>query len=168
MHLRSYALVRYMKEAFKMNIPFLNINDIQIMTNLVLALALGGLIGYFREKERKVAGLRTHILVAMGSCLAMQISIYMAQLSPNGDPGRIAAGVVAGIGFLGGGAIIRSGASVLGLTTAALMWGAAMIGMAVGCNFYVGAIAATVLMLFALQILREVEHKYIHNKDQND
>jgi putative Mg2+ transporter-C (MgtC) family protein len=151
-----------------MNIPFLNLNDIQIMTNLVLALALGGLIGYFREKERKVAGLRTHILVAMGSCLAMQISVYMAQLSPNGDPGRIAAGVVAGIGFLGGGAIIQSGASVIGLTTAASMWGAAMIGMAAGCNFYVGAIAATIFILFSLQILRQVEHKYIHKDHPNE
>jgi putative Mg2+ transporter-C (MgtC) family protein len=147
-----------------MNFPCLNLNDIQIMSNLALALVLGGLIGYFREKERKVAGLRTHILVAMGSCLAMQLSLYMAQLSPSGDPGRIAAGVVAGIGFLGGGAIIQSGASVIGLTTAASMWGAAMIGMAAGCQFYVGAIATTILILFALQILRELEHRYIHKE----
>ncbi|MCX5750536.1 MAG: MgtC/SapB family protein [Candidatus Saganbacteria bacterium] len=151
-----------------MNIPFLNLNDIQIMTNLVLALALGGLIGYFREKERKVAGLRTHTLVAIGSCLAMQMSIYMAQLAPGGDPGRIAAGVVAGIGFLGAGAIFQAGGSVIGLTTAASIWGASMIGMAVGCNFYMGAIAATVFILFTLQILREVEHKYIHKEHRNE
>jgi len=138
--------------------------DFQMISNLVLASILGGMIGFLREKEGKVAGLRTHILVAMGSCLAMIVSLQMVDFSPAADPSRIAAGVITGIGFLGAGAIIQAGASVKGITTAATIWGASAIGLATGCSLYSSAIFATILTVFCLQVLREVEHKYIHKQ----
>ena len=145
-----------------MDIAFYELLELEVIINLCLALVLGGLIGFFREKEGKVAGLRTHILVCVGAALAMAISLHMGRLSPSADPSRIAEGVVAGIGFLGAGAIIQAGASVRGLTTAASIWGSAVIGLAVGSGFYTGAITATLITLFALQVLRDFEHKFIH------
>jgi len=150
-----------------MDIAFYELLELEVIINLCLALVLGGLIGFFREKEGKVAGLRTHILVCVGSALAMAISIHMLTFSPLADPSRIAAGVVAGIGFLCAGAIIQAGASIKGLTTAASIWGTAAIGLAVGSSFYVGAIAATLITVFALQVLRDIEHKFLH-KGKND
>ena len=134
--------------------------DSQMIVRLLLTLVLSGLIGLERQVHRRDAGLRTHILVALGSCLIMLTSLYVfdiykAQVSL--DPARIAAGVVTGIGFLGAGTIIRESDGVRGLTTAASLWVAAGIGLAVGVGFNKIAIYTTVLVLIVLHFLRYVE-----------
>ena len=131
-----------------------------ILLRLVLSVFLSGLIGLERQIHRRTAGLRTHILVGMGSCLIMLTSTYIFDIY-NGkvalDPARIAAGVITGIGFLGAGAIIRYGESVRGLTTAASLWVVAAIGLAVGCGFYHAALFTTVLTVIVLFFLRHLE-----------
>jgi putative Mg2+ transporter-C (MgtC) family protein len=130
---------------------------------LAVAGALGAAIGLEREWREQEAGLRTHMLVAMGAALFTIVSAFgfhdiLGSSGPNVlvrlDPSRIAAQVVSGIGFLGAGAIIRNGLTVRGLTTAASLWLVAAIGMAAGASFYSGAIIATALTLFALWPLR--------------
>jgi putative Mg2+ transporter-C (MgtC) family protein len=134
-----------------------------IIFRLVLSLILGGLIGWERESRRQPAGLRTHILICIGSTLLMLTSIFIPQTFENfqnGDPGRIAAQVVSGIGFLGGGAIFKLGANIRGLTTAATIWAVAAIGLTIGAGAYVGAIIATLLILFVLIVMDKVENRY--------
>ena len=136
------------------------LTDSQIILRLILGAALGGLVGLEREKHNKnTAGLRTHILVCVGSTLIMLTSIYVFEayghLAPV-DPSRIAASVITGIGFLGAGTIIRSGTSVTGLTTAASLWTISGIGLAVGCGFYVASFAAGIIALAALYLLRKL------------
>jgi putative Mg2+ transporter-C (MgtC) family protein len=128
---------------------------------LTLAAVLGGAIGFEREYREREAGLRTHLLVCVGSALFTIISAYgFHDFLTSGDqvvrtdPTRIAAQVVTGIGFLGAGAIIRQGLSIRGLTTAATLWVAAAIGMAAGAGYYPGAIIGTVITLIALWPLR--------------
>jgi len=113
------------------------LTEYDMILRLVLGFLAGGLIGLERSSRRQVAGLRTHILIATGATLLMLLSIYIPQqFNPQGnnDPGRIAAQVVSGIGFLGAGAIIRLGNSIRGLTTAASLWFVAAVGLAVGAG----------------------------------
>ncbi len=134
----------------------------QITSRLALAAVLSGLIGYEREVHGRAAGLRTTILVGVGSCLIMIISMYMHTVYSgvaDVDPGRIAAQVVSGIGFLGAGTIIRYGASVRGLTTAAGLWAVAGIGLAVGCGFYPAALIATIIIFLVLVALSRFERR---------
>ncbi len=137
------------------------------LIQLALAAALGGVVGLEREHRGRPAGVRTHALVAMGCCLVMVVSTYFARLYPYPqygqesvlriDPARIAYGVMAGIGFLGAGAIIRAGFSVRGLTTAASIWCIAAVGLAVGVKLYTISIGATLLVVFTLYVLHYVE-----------
>ena len=134
--------------------------DLQMVTRLLLTLVLSGLIGLERQVHRRDAGLRTHILVALGSCLIMLTSLYVFDIYKDQvalDPVRIAAGVVTGIGFLGAGTIIRESDGVRGLTTAASLWVVAGIGLAVGVGFNKIAIYTTILVLIVLHFLRYVE-----------
>lgn len=127
---------------------------------LILAVALGGLIGLERELHGHPAGLRTHILVCVGSTLFTLISVQIGAVANRpADPGRIAAQIVTGIGFLGAGAIIREGASIRGLTTAASIWTTAAVGLAVGTGPRYGelAVIATGIVLFTLWILNGFE-----------
>jgi putative Mg2+ transporter-C (MgtC) family protein len=131
------------------------------LARLALAAALGGAIGFERELREREAGLRTHILVCVGSALFTIVSAYgfegflsSGQSVVRADPTRIAAQIVTGIGFLGAGAIIRQGLSVRGLTTAATLWVAAAIGIAAGAGYYSGAVITTVITIFALWPLR--------------
>ncbi len=136
------------------------LTDVQIMIRLVLSVVLGGIIGLERQLHRRTAGLRTHILVCLGSCLIMLTSLYVFDIYSSRvalDPARIAAGVITGIGFLGAGAIMRDKEGVRGLTTAASLWVVAGIGMAVGCGFRNAAIYTTILAFVALYLLRRVE-----------
>lgn len=133
----------------------------EIVFKLTLACVLGALIGLERESLDRPAGLRTYTLVSVGSTLAMIVSIdiYLQYYQTvNADPGRIAAQVVSGIGFLGAGTIMREGATVRGLTTAAGLWVVACIGLAVGAGLYIPAIATTVLILFVLVYFAKFEH----------
>jgi len=136
------------------------INDWQIIVRLFFSLILSGFIGLERQVHRRTAGLRTHILVSLGSCLIMLTSLYVFDIYKNQapmDPSRIAAGVITGIGFLGAGAIIRAREGIKGLTTAASLWVVAGIGLACGCGFYKAAIFTTILALVTLFFLRQVE-----------
>jgi putative Mg2+ transporter-C (MgtC) family protein len=135
--------------------------DIEMAGKLGLAALLGGLVGLEREMHSQPAGLRTHMIVALGSCLLMLVSIHMADIGPNkSDPGRIAAQVVAGVGFLGAGAIMRSGLSVRGLTTAACLWTVAAIGLAVGSNYWRAALVTTLLVLIATAVFQKIERRF--------
>ena len=126
-----------------------------ILLRLTVAAALGGAIGLERELRERQAGLRTHLVVCVGSALFTLVSAY-AFTSPRVDPTRIAAQIVSGIGFLGAGAIIRQGLSVRGLTTDATLWLVAAIGMASGAGYYDAAIIATLGALLTLGPLRIV------------
>ncbi len=130
-------------------------NEQTIIIRLGLALLLSGLIGMERENKNRPAGFRTHILVCMGSALTMMIPYFIASSTGNTtfDPTRLGAQVISGIGFLGAGTIIREGATVKGLTTAASLWAVACVGLAVGTGFYSGAIIATVMIYLALMLL---------------
>lgn len=135
---------------------FIAVGDATI--RMLAALVLCGLLGLERQYRGEPAGLRTHVLVGLGACLFMLLSLTV---SPGGvvgrDPARIAAQIVTGIGFLGAGAIFREGATVRGLTTAANVWACAAVGMAAGIGWYFGALLATALMLFALRILKVLD-----------
>lgn len=135
----------------------------EIIFKLALAGILGGLIGLERESLNRPAGLRTYTLVCVGSALAMVVSLdmyFQYYQTVNADPGRIAAQVISGIGFLGAGTIMREGATVRGLTTAAGLWVVACIGLAVGAGLYIPAIATTVLILFILIYFIHFEEKF--------
>lgn len=138
------------------------ITESTMIFRLVLSVALGGLIGFERQMHRRTAGLRTNILVCLGSCLIMILSQYIFDIYRDAvpvDPSRIAASIITGIGFLGAGAIIRERdkEAVRGLTTAACLWVVAAIGMAAGCGFYSAALVTTVFTLIVLFVLRHVE-----------
>ncbi len=122
----------------------------EMVFRLVLAAMQGGLIGAEREYRGKVAGTRTHLLVALGSALMMLVSRY--GFGGQGDPSRVAAQIVSGIGFIGAGAIMVDRHSVHGLTTAAGIWVAAGIGMATAAGLYVLALATTALSLIGLEV----------------
>jgi len=144
------------------------ITDGQITVRLVLSMFLSGLIGLERQAHRRNAGLRTHILVSLGSCLIMLTSLYVFDIYKDVvalDPARIAAGVITGIGFLGAGAIIREPQGIRGLTTAASLWVVAGIGLAVGVGFYTASLLTTALVLIALLLLRYVDDMIVEKEN---
>lgn len=150
-----------------------SVNSIEVTTigsvyKLLLSMVLGAIVGYERRRKGQNAGVRTFSLIAMGATLAMLLSIYVPQEYmglKNGDPGRIAAQVITGIGFLGAGAIIRMKGAVRGLTTAAGIWMVATIGMAVGVGMYWLSVVATALILFILVQLERIEHRLNNGGD---
>jgi len=149
-------------DAIYRSVNSIEVNTVGSIYKLVLSLLLGAVIGYERKRKGQTAGVRTFSLIAMGATLAMLLSIYVPQEYmglKNGDPGRIAAQVVTGIGFLGAGAIIQMKGSVRGLTTAAGIWMVAALGMAIGVGLYVISIVATLLILFILLYLEQIERK---------
>jgi putative Mg2+ transporter-C (MgtC) family protein len=123
---------------------------------MLLAVALGGVIGWQRESAEKPAGFRTHILVCVGATLFTLISA-VGFFGTGADPARVASNIVVGIGFLGAGTILRTQASVQGLTTAASLWTVAAIGTASGVGYYFGAISATVIVMGVLTLLKWFE-----------
>ena len=134
-------------------------NFVPIAIKLVMTVFLTGIIGWERERLGKPAGFRTHILVGVGSALVMLVSIFMSdQYMGKADPTRIASNVVVGIGFLGAGTIMRSREGIVsGLTTAASLWVVAVIGMAVGCGFYSGALLTSALVMVVLYLMNFVD-----------
>lgn len=134
--------------------------DLEQLARLSLAAFLGGLIGIERERLNRAAGLRTHVLVSVGSALFTLISLFAFQgIGPINDPARVAAQIVSGIGFLGAGTIMKHGATVRGLTTAATLWVCAGIGMASGAGFYQGAVLSTIITLVSLVSLKRIESR---------
>ncbi|HPT68778.1 MAG TPA: MgtC/SapB family protein [Syntrophomonas sp.] len=136
---------------------------LEIVFKLSLACILGGIVGLERESLNRPAGFRTYTVVCVGSALAMVVSIDMFTQyyqHVNADPGRIAAQVISGIGFLGAGTIMKEGATIRGLTTAAGLWVVACIGLAAGAGMYMAAIVATFLILFVLIYFARFEHRF--------
>ena len=134
--------------------------DYEILFRLLLASGLGALIGFERELKRRPAGLRTHILVSLGATIFTVVS-----LSFDIDPARIAAGIVAGIGFLGAGAIIAHKGHVRGITSAATLWVVAGIGLSVGVGQYTIAIIGSVIVFAVLQLSRIEKRSEIDEGD---
>lgn len=145
------------------------LSEMQVILRLVCSVILGGFIGLERQVHRRSAGLRTHILVCLGSSLIMLTSLYLFDIYKSQvplDPGRIAAGVITGIGFLGAGAIIREREGIKGLTTAASLWVVAAIGLAAGCGFYSAALYSALLTLTALFFFRRLEAKILGKEEK--
>lgn len=143
-------------------------SDLEIILKLALSCLLGGMIGLERESVNRPAGLRTYTLVCMGSALAMIVSLemyYQFHATVTADPGRIAAQVVSGIGFIGAGTIIREGATIRGLTTAAGIWVVGCIGLAIGAGLYLPAIATSILVLFILIYFVRFEERITGMRD---
>jgi putative Mg2+ transporter-C (MgtC) family protein len=144
------------------------ISELEITARLLAACIFAGVIGWERERTFHPAGLRTHILVCVGSALVMVISMYAfdAFIAAPKDPARLAAQVVSGIGFLGAGTILREGVSVKGLTTAASLWVVAGIGLAAGSGFYYAAILTTLLVTLTLRSSSYLEKKVKHKQQK--
>jgi len=130
-----------------------------ITGKIVLSVVLSGIIGAEREVRHKGAGLRTHILVAVGSTLIVLTSFHISDIykNVNADPTRIISCIITGIGFLCAGTIIRGGEQVVGLTTAATLWIVAAVGIAVGCSYYTAAIVTTAIVFIVLSCFRPIE-----------
>lgn len=149
------------------------ISNEQIIMRLLVSVLLGSLIGIERERLNWAAGLRTHMIVCMGSCLIMVVSafgfqdvLHVSHVSL--DPSRVAAQVVSGIGFLGAGTILVRQNTILGLTTAASLWAVAAIGLAVGGGLYIAASAATAIVLVVLAGLKRLEKFFFKEEKQHE
>ncbi len=145
--------------------------SLEIFYQLILALALGGLIGLEREIKRREAGLQTYSLVALGSCLFTIVGFelfdfFFVKSGVSFDPSRVIQAVAVGIGFIGAGVIFQRGTGIAGLTTAAGLWVTAAIGVVVGAKLYILAITATVLALFILVILGLFEKRVLKKEDK--
>lgn len=140
----------------------------EIIKRLIISAFIGGLIGMEREINNRPAGLRTHVLVTLGSALIMLISIdgfhNLGNGGYGGDPSRLAAQVVSGIGFLGAGTIMRTGNNIVGLTTAASLWVSAGIGLAIGGGYYLGGIVTAAIVLLTLMSLGIFEERSLRKK----
>lgn len=148
--------------SFWEDIMSLDVSWSNALFRLILSVLLGMAVGFERKRKGQIAGIRTFALMSMGACLAMLLSIYVPQVYlglKNGDPGRIAAQVITGVGFIGGGAMIVNKGAVRGLTTAAGIWITAIIGMAVGVGMYVISIIASLLCVIILMIVERYEQK---------
>lgn len=145
--------------------------ELPILGRLFLALVLGAAVGLERELSGKPAGLRTIVLICVGSALLTEMSIVVGGMVVSDlvrpDPGRIAAQIVSGIGFIGAGTILVYRGSVVGLTTAATLWVAAAIGIAVGARAYLVAVGATVLVILTLVVLRWLELNFLPDRSDN-
>lgn len=142
----------------------LRFDELLQLFRVFLAIILGACIGFERERYGRPAGLRTHMIVCVASALAMLISIFGFN---NGDPARLAAQVISGIGFIGAGTIIRGDKDITGITTAATIWICAIIGLACGCGYYFGAILTTFLSLIILSGFSKIESKLSRNRKMN-
>jgi putative Mg2+ transporter-C (MgtC) family protein len=135
------------------------------LLHLVVSAMLGVIIGLERERLNQPAGLRTHMILVAGATLAMTLSINLAiqfhPLVPTGDPARLTAQEISGIGFLGDGAMLRFGTRIKGLTTATSIWTMAVVGLMVGAGYYLTGIAATLFLLFILTLLNQIEKRMV-------
>mgnify|MGYP000453933523 CR=1 FL=1 len=139
-------------------------SDKDVILRLTLSVLLSGMIGFERQIRHRGAGLRTHILVCLGSTLIMLTSMYVFDIYKDRatlDPARIAAGVITGVGFLCAGTIIRYGEAIRGLTTATSLWLVSAVGLAIGIGFYNAAFVTTILALIILMLLRRFEDKVL-------
>ena len=142
---------------------------LQIALRLLCAMIVGSLIGLEREYTHRPAGLRTHILVALGACVASVMGeMIFHHYTANADPARLSAQVITGVGFLGAGTIMKEGVSVKGLTTAASVWAVACLGIAAGFGYYALAIVGMLFTLITLTIFEALQRKLIHSRSMED
>jgi putative Mg2+ transporter-C (MgtC) family protein len=143
------------------------VSETQIILRILVGAILGGVIGFERERHDQPAGLRTHMILVIGSTLAMILSVNLGHIYAREnlpfDPARLAAQVISGIGFLGAGAILRYGNNVKGLTTATSLWTMAIVGLAVGAGYYLVSVVATALMLGVLTLLNMIENRFVRS-----
>ncbi len=143
----------------------MGISQYEMVLRLLLGAVIGGIIGYERQVHGRPAGFRTHILVCVACVLLMNASGYYHSLGVSepaylrADPGRIAAGAITGVGFIGAGVVLRTGFSIQGLTTAATIWMVSAIGLAVGEGLYLAGIVTTGITMFSLVVLRRIESR---------
>jgi len=141
------------------------ISETQFIIRILVAAALGAVVGLERERLNQPAGLRTHIILVIGAAMAMVLSANLGYLFARpgtpADPARLAAQVISGIGFLGAGAILRYGFTVKGLTTATSLWTMAIVGLTVGAGYYLVAVIATALILVVLVLLNVIEKRFV-------
>lgn len=138
--------------------PIRDFSFLSIVLRVLLVCLSAGLIGFERGRGGRAAGLRTHILVALGACLAMIVDQYLVIfINPDADPARLGAQVISGIGFLGAGTILVTGKRVTGLTTAAGLWTTACVGLAYGCGYFEGGLLVTLSMFSVVCILHKLE-----------
>ena len=147
-------------------------STIEVVARLLVAILIGGLIGWDRQKSDKPAGLRTHMLVALGSAsftlLGFEVGAHLSPKSGEGfDPTRVLQGVIGGIGFLGAGSIIQNHGQVSGLTTAASVWVAGALGSAAGVGAYVLAGVTTVLAFLILAVLAKLDRRSKHPSNED-
>lgn len=136
----------------------------QIALRLACAMLIGIVIGLEREYTHRPAGLRTHILVALGACVASVMGeMIFLHFTANADPARLSAQVITGVGFLGAGTIMKEGASVKGLTTAASVWAVACLGIASGFGYYALALLGMLFILVTLTLVEALQHRFIHS-----
>lgn len=140
-----------------------DINILSIFFRILLSTVIGGLIGMERGRHGRAAGLRTYILVSVGSCIATFSGMIMVMEYGNGDPSRIASGVVSGIGFLGAGMIMVRSSRITGLTTAAALWACGTVGIAVGAGIYSAAIIGTLVILITTSTFSKLEYNQREN-----
>ena len=151
------------KESIIMDLQ--QLNYLSIIVRILLAVAIGSLIGMERESKNRPAGFRTYTLVSVGACLVMMTNQYMFSLYQSGDPARMGAQVISGVGFLGAGTILVTRSNqVRGLTTAAALWTSACVGLALGIGFYVGALAVGGVLLLVMILFRPLNH-VLHRKN---
>ncbi len=145
------------------------VNVVSTFLRLTLAMVCGGVLGMERGKKNRPAGFRTYMLVCVGATLVMLTNQYMCQLYGSGDPARLGAQVISGIGFLGAGTIIVTGRNrVRGLTTAAGLWADACVGLAIGIGFYSGAIIGCALILLVMSVLYRLDGRLVANAKDID
>ena len=145
---------------------------VHIALRLGCAMLLGTLIGLEREFTHRPAGLRTHILVALGACavsiLGEMLFLQYSSLGAMPDPARLSAQVITGVGFLGAGTIMKEGANVKGLTTAASVWAVACLGIAAGFGYYILALLGAVCILLTLTVIEALQHRFIQSGSTED
>lgn len=135
----------------------LELNVVSVLVRLLLAVFLGGILGLERGRKRRPAGFRTYMIVCLASTLIMMTDVYLVNYFQTGDPARLGAQVISGIGFLGAGSIIVTNKHVKGITTAAGLWASGGLGLAIGCGFYVGAIGGALFMLIVLTSMGKID-----------
>lgn len=150
------------------DLSMLEVGPVEVILRLLCAMFIGAVIGTERELTHRPAGMRTHMLVALGSCVVMMTSqMIFHQYRAFGatpDPARLSAQVITGVGFLGAGTILKEGPTIKGLTTAASVWAVACLGIAVGGGYYVLGISGTVCMIIILVLFEWLQEKLMHQR----
>ena len=134
-----------------------SLNTVSVFVRLALAVAFGGILGLERGRKHRPAGFRTYMIVCLSSALVMITDLYLVEFYGTGDPARLGAQVISGIGFLGAGSIMISNMRVKGITTAAGLWGSAGLGLAIGAGFYIGALITGVFLLVIMTIMSRID-----------